>query len=159
VADDNTTVVELVKALGESVTFSEGLLDLAEGLLLRLENGERPSPEQRMHLRTGMARWRAGVDASGWPDSGSSRPLARSEQVWRSAVFNVGPGAALYCRSDEYFGQNQSPEVAHDLWNQSPRSQIDAHMMPVRLLSEGGLNDDRLRPPSRSRLQHLETRI
>ena len=61
-ADDDTTVVELVKALSESVTFSEGLLDLAEGLLLRLENGERPSPEQRMHLRTGMVRWRAGVE-------------------------------------------------------------------------------------------------
>jgi hypothetical protein len=82
VADDDTTVVELVKALGESVTFSEGLLDLAEVLLLRLENDERPSPDQRMHLRTGMVRWRAGSRdcASGWLVSVSSSPLVRSEQ-------------------------------------------------------------------------------
>jgi hypothetical protein len=64
VAEDETTVVELVKALSESVTFSEGLLDLAEGLLLRPETGERPSPAQRMHLRTGMVRWRAGVEGT-----------------------------------------------------------------------------------------------
>jgi hypothetical protein len=62
VAEDETTVIELVKALSESVTFSEGLLDLAEGLLLRPETGGRPSPAQRMHLRTGMVRWRAGVE-------------------------------------------------------------------------------------------------
>jgi hypothetical protein len=42
VAEDETTVVELVKALSESVTFSEGLLDLAEGLLLRPETGRAP---------------------------------------------------------------------------------------------------------------------